>query len=271
MLGSCTGAKIIEYAEGADLPTTSLWLYDSDGATLIDFGSGFTFAVDVIDDSGTVAFASKTTGIVGAAGSGASPDGVPNVVITWADGEIDSLDAGRYTFRLTATTSGKSYIYQSILRIKSRIAAKNWTYTHSPATSQVDEVRLLIGDTNEDDPLLSNEEIEYFIATEGPGKRAASEAARAIASSFARLMDRSIGSLSASYSQKYQQYFDLSQTLKTEAQSDPVSPYVSGWKRSEKDIREQDLDREELFAKKTGMDNPTIGNPDDYGYRVRGY
>lgn len=38
-----------------------------------------------------------------------------------------------------------------------------WTYSGNPGASALDEVRFLIQDTNQDDQLLSNEEIEYLI------------------------------------------------------------------------------------------------------------
>lgn len=38
-----------------------------------------------------------------------------------------------------------------------------WTYSGNPGASELDEVRFLIQDTNEDDQLLSNEELLYLV------------------------------------------------------------------------------------------------------------
>ena len=43
----------------------------------------------------------------------------------------------------------------------------SWSYSNNPAGSTVDEARFLIGDTNSTDPLFSDEEITYVIASEG--------------------------------------------------------------------------------------------------------
>lgn len=40
----------------------------------------------------------------------------------------------------------------------------SWSYSGNPASSPLDEVRFLIQDTDTNEPLLSNEEIEYLLA-----------------------------------------------------------------------------------------------------------
>lgn len=92
------------YVVGSNLPDVNLWWFDSDDS-LIDFSSGYTFAVDITKADGTSALATKTAGMAGAAGSGdgrASSD-VPNLTIAWANGEIDSLSSGSYVVTVTAT------------------------------------------------------------------------------------------------------------------------------------------------------------------------
>ena len=44
----------------------------------------------------------------------------------------------------------------------------SWTYSGNPADSPIDECRFLIGDTNEDEPIMQDEEIQYIIDTYGP-------------------------------------------------------------------------------------------------------
>jgi hypothetical protein len=40
-----------------------------------------------------------------------------------------------------------------------------WTYSGDPTTTSKDEVRFLVGDTDTEDPLVSDEEIQYTIST----------------------------------------------------------------------------------------------------------
>lgn len=43
----------------------------------------------------------------------------------------------------------------------------SWTYTANPSTNRIDECRFLIGDTNENFPIMQDEEIEYLIKEAG--------------------------------------------------------------------------------------------------------
>lgn len=98
-----------------------------------------------------------------------------------------------------------------------------WSYSGNPASSVRDEVRFLIGDTDENSQQLQDEEIDY-IATNAPDTgalypnvAAAALAASALAARYAKLIDKTVGSLSISYSQKFQQYTSLATSLNTQA------------------------------------------------------
>ena len=43
----------------------------------------------------------------------------------------------------------------------------SWTYSGNPANSKLDEMRFVIGDTNESSPIMQDEEIEYLITEYG--------------------------------------------------------------------------------------------------------
>lgn len=90
----------IEYIKGADLDDLGLFIRAN--RKLINLSSGHTFTLVVGDGtSGTAGF-TKTTSMVGAAGSGTPPNGVPNLVVTWeTTGELNDLTAGRYMCQLT--------------------------------------------------------------------------------------------------------------------------------------------------------------------------
>lgn len=85
-----------------------------------------------------------------------------------------------------------------------------WTY-EDPSLNQKDEVRAMVGDTNEADPLLSDEEIQTLLTRFLPttGKQpwlAAAAACDAIAGKYARKTQQSIGSLSRAAQQAYEHY-----------------------------------------------------------------
>jgi hypothetical protein len=148
----------------------------------------------------------------------------------------------------------------------------DWLYTGEPGTRTIDAVRLLIGDTDSTDQLITDNEISYLLTRHGSINRTASEACRAIAAKFARLMNRSIGGLSADFSQKYHQYMELADSLLTKEETEPVSPFTSGWKRSVKEAREADTERETTFGRKGIHDNERVYPADDYShapYRLR--
>jgi hypothetical protein len=68
---------------------------DRDGSLLDLSTATFSMAISPLE-GGTVT--DKTSGIVGAATS-------PNLVITWAEGELATLGVGTYTFLVTATVA----------------------------------------------------------------------------------------------------------------------------------------------------------------------
>ena len=117
----------------------------------------------------------------------------------------------------------------------------SWDYdpTHKVAR---DWVRWRIGDTDRTDQLLTNEEIDAAIATEGNRYLAAALSADSIAAKFARKVDQRVGPLAISASQKAEAYRKLAKRLRTEIAT-RVAPYASGI--SQDDIRtvESDTDR----------------------------
>jgi len=147
-----------------------------------------------------------------------------------------------------------------------------WSYDNTVlATSSKDAVRLIIGDTDSNDQLLADEEINYYITKQGTVVRAASESARAVAAKYARLMSRSIGGLQADFSAKYRQYLELANDLARNEEVDPVAPYLSGWLKSQHDTRMQDTDRIPIFGRKGVTDNPRYSADNEYTpyqYRV---
>ena len=91
------------YRADQEVPSFAVDWYDRDG-NLINFATGYTFEVKLINQStGTVAL-TKTTGVTGAATS-------PNVVVAWATGQL-AITPAVYRLHLTATTGGADRMFR---------------------------------------------------------------------------------------------------------------------------------------------------------------
>jgi lysophospholipase L1-like esterase len=108
----------LRYVSGAELPVAGWWMYD--GPDLIaGLSSGHTFELKIFPIGGASVLI-KTTGITGQTGSGTGKvaEDTPNVVIAWADGDLD-LEAGPYRIqmRVIRTSDGFDWIDQDDLII----------------------------------------------------------------------------------------------------------------------------------------------------------
>lgn len=94
-----------------------------------------------------------------------------------------------------------------------------WTYSGDPSTSTRNFVRFLIHDTDSNDPLFSDEEINHVINEwSNDAYESARELAEILIARFARIADsysKSVGdmSLSESYGDKVQHYKDLAHSI----------------------------------------------------------
>lgn len=119
----------------------------------------------------------------------------------------------------------------------------SWSYSGNPASSDLDAVRFLIGDTNTADQQLSNEEIQFLIDQEGNVYRAAAKACLSISAKFARFVDKSVGDLQISYSQRQAAYASLAQSLTNQAATRSAIPYAGGISLADKHATEDNTDR----------------------------
>lgn len=120
-----------------------------------------------------------------------------------------------------------------------------WTYSGDPNSSPKDEVRFLIGDTDSENPKVSDEEIEYALSrNNGDVNLAAADCARALAAKYASWATKSVGDLSLSYGDLMQHYLDLAASLETSA-SKKMRPQVfaGGISRTDKRKTELNSDR----------------------------
>lgn len=91
------------------------------------------------------------------------------------------------------------------------------TYT-DPSDSNKDQVRLLVGDTDMEDALMLDNEIEFFIANEASVYLAAAATAEAMAAKVAREVSNSLEQGSAQLSDQYKNYKQLARQLRIDAQ-----------------------------------------------------
>ena len=135
-----------------------------------------------------------------------------------------------------------------------------WTYEGLPDIHRRDAIRLLIGDTDTNDQLLSDEELRYATNRHGQDYRAAAEACGLIAGKFGRLIDRSVGDLSASFSQKRSNYLELQANFLRKQALTPVGPLATGFRPEDFEPN----DAFEPFHTRVGMhDNYRTGNEYD--------
>jgi hypothetical protein len=93
-----------------------------------------------------------------------------------------------------------------------------WSFSEaSLSTSEKDQVRLLIGDTDTNDQLISDEAIAFYLSSRGNSVNlAAADACDSIAAKFARQVDTKNGALSVSASQRSAAYRQLGADLRSQ-------------------------------------------------------
>jgi hypothetical protein len=136
----------------------------------------------------------------------------------------------------------------------------SFTYTAQPATVTRDALRFLVQDTDKDDPLLFDEELDWLLATEGNARRAAVPACEAIVGKLARRVTVSVDGISKSLSDMQDKYAKLLPILKRRAALGSTGVYSGGISISDRDAREENTDRvepaftRERFAIRTVLD-----------------
>lgn len=104
-----------------------------------------------------------------------------------------------------------------------------WTYTGDPSVSDRDRIRFLIGDTDTNDQLVSDEEIAWSLTQGGSIYQTAHDLCTVIAAKFARLAtSKSVGDLSLSYADRAETYHRLAdRMLHLAERRDVPTPWAS--------------------------------------------
>lgn len=120
----------------------------------------------------------------------------------------------------------------------------SFSYSGDPENSKTDEVRFSLGDTQEADFVLSNEEINFLLKqNEDSINPTIIAACRKIKAHFAHLCDESVGRVKITFSQKYKQFELLLEELIESNTRMNVRPYAGGISVSDKETRENNQDR----------------------------
>lgn len=109
---------------------------------------------------------------------------------------------------------------------------KSAAYSDQPATNDIDKVRLMLGDTDCTDPLLSDNEINWLISATEEVTAAAAMGAKSIAGKFARKVSNTTGRVRKELSDLFDHYMALEKNLRDLAAAGGIGsagiPSVSG-------------------------------------------
>ena len=113
-----------------------------------------------------------------------------------------------------------------------------WTYGGDPANSTREAVRFWCGDTDTNDQLLTDAEVDYILTLESKVIQAAATACEMIASEFARQADTKNGALRVSASQRAKAYERRASLLRSKVNRE-VEVFAGGLTVSGKDTLEE--------------------------------
>jgi hypothetical protein len=101
-----------------DEPTFYIWWIGNNGS-LVNLSSGYTFQAKLYraDDPTRTALFTKTTGFTGAAGTGTSASGTPNLTVAFAttnDFNTSGLTAGLHVLQVKATDGSSNELTNKV-------------------------------------------------------------------------------------------------------------------------------------------------------------
>ena len=116
-----------------------------------------------------------------------------------------------------------------------------WNYSGDPADSSRDAVRWYVGDTDTNDQLVLDEEINYILGLQTDVVLAAADVCEAISAKFSRQADTTNLSISIRASQRSVAYMSLAKDLRLRAAL-ICQPFFGGQTLSGKDSLNQSTD-----------------------------
>lgn len=120
-----------------------------------------------------------------------------------------------------------------------------WSYSGNPAASLKDQVRFLLGDTNDKAPQIRDEEITYLLDQESHNAlRAAARGAETLSALYARQADKKVGDMMLNSSVVGKGYATLAKSLWRTYFARSTAPYAGGISVADKAQNRADPDRE---------------------------
>lgn len=149
-----------------------------------------------------------------------------------------------------------------------------WSYSGDPANSELDQVRFLVNDTDRDDQLLQDEEIDWAISQQSTVTLAAALCLRALANRFSRMVTRKIGDLWVSCSDMAPAFAARAEELDPGGATSAVPlalPSFGGLSHDEKDTLDSDTDAVQPSFSRGMNDYPGgyADGPEDEDERIR--
>lgn len=142
------------------------------------------------------------------------------------------------------------------------IVGGTWTYSGDPAASDKDAVRHLLGDTDERDQKLSDQEIDWELAQGGAVRTVAARAAKALSARYGvQPSDKKVGDLSITYGDRAKFFTDLAAELSEESAVYAI-PRAGGISQADKAAVVADTDRVAPSFSRGMFDHPEVGYPD---------
>lgn len=133
-------------------------------------------------------------------------------------------------------------------------------------------VRFLVGDTDNEDLLLTNEQVLFALNQTGNDVYAAAAiCARAIAGKYSRQVDTRFESVASDYSQRAENYYKLARRLERESKKYGKKglgmPDAGGLTYSDMELADENIDRVKPKFKQDQFANPPRdARGDEYGY-----
>ncbi len=133
-----------------------------------------------------------------------------------------------------------------------------WSYSGDPTTSDRDRLRFELGDTDQADPLLQDEEIDYCLARESTFVGALARAAEAVAQRFAREASTRVGQLSLDLAARARQWSERAKEYRRLAAA-AHAPSAGGVSLADKAAALSDPDRPKPYFR-LGMHDYASGD-----------
>jgi len=131
------------------------------------------------------------------------------------------------------------------------------SFTFNPELGDnLDKIRVLLGDTVETGHKAEDETILWAIEVEENVFEAAALVADILSAKYSSTaQSRTIGELSLQASNLARQFGELASSLRTQRSRRGV-PIAFGWSKADKEVAQEDEDREPIISRKGGMDYP---------------